>query len=230
MTYKLLNHFPLIARALTALGMTATFLALTILPAQAAVEDQAVPKAPTNIWIENRKPHKATIHWAPSEHTVKYIVEVYGRNGTQVGIFTDVTNTYKKLGERILEKSNKAYYVRIKPVNSDEIPGVFSEAKSFRTKPEKVDSLSAAAVYPESVQIQWEKPRGKIRYFLVRVINEKGKTIQLIKKTSGTTKQYPKRTINNLRPSKFYTIKVKGVYNKSNKGKYSDPLTIIPRQ
>lgn len=192
----------------------------------AAAQAVEIPGKPTNVAVSERASRSAVVSWDTVAGADSYIVEVSGVSGTQVGIFQNITGSSKKIGAATL-KSNKEYYVKVKAVN-EEGGGFFSAATYFRTKPAQVVDEVIIESGSSHARLQWHKPRGEIRYYLIQV-RRKGMVERLIKKTTQLEEPFPTELITGLRPTRKYHFRVRGVYNKSNKGPYSDSV-ILPKR
>jgi len=202
--------------------LTTAFIAV----AQSALAVTDPPPAPTNVQVSHIQPRSAIVTWDASPTADSYILEAYGGSGTQVGIYQNITSTSKKVGSKAL-KSNKDYYVKVRGVN-DEGGGLFSKPVYFRTPPAKVVELRALESGTDYIRLQWHKPRGTIKYYLIQM-KRKGKVRRLLKKTDRLTESYPTRSFRNLNSMRKFRFRVRAVFNKANKGPYSDQV-ILPKR
>ncbi|MFH1536375.1 MAG: S8 family serine peptidase [Patescibacteria group bacterium] len=173
---------------------------------------------PTNIISKFRKPKRIKIKWTEpgDELATSYIVKVgTKKKNWDVG---EYTATKKNRVIRRL-KTNKKYYFKVAAVNG-EGQSSFSKRKNLRTKPKKVKGLKSTKITENTAKLKWKKPRGKIKNYKVRIYKKK----KLVRKYRIKKKEL---NLINLKDKTLYRYKVRAVFNRKNKGSWSNRKSFI---
>lgn len=174
---------------------------------------------------KKRKVNSVRVKWTADANADKYYVKLMTNKKKKIKIFKKVTKTRKTVKNKtnkIYLKSNKPYKVKVRGVTNGGLKGKWSKIKKFRTKPAKVKELLATQnTTVGGADFSWKVVRGKDITYLIKIYDSYDNVLYNLK-TEDTALVVPI-----LNSGEIYKVKVRAIYNKNNKGKWSDIYTFL---
>lgn len=199
-------------------------------------DERVVPSAPASLSVNYRKPTELKIGWTDSSTVTANFEKVYSAKKSFVSSTTETNNVNTLELDNL--KNNKRYYFKIRACTSIGVCSDYLE-DSYRTKPAKVMNIRVQPKYlkSNSAKIRWKrmvrvkkykikltyktsKGKTKKKYYNVKNNKVNGKL-----DINGSKVKIKRKTLKNLKPGTDYSLKIKSIFNKNNKSKYSDKVS-----
>lgn len=178
---------------------------------------------PQNLNVSVRNAKNVKLVWSEVSGATKYKVKVAVWHGKKVKLYKKVKNNHKWI--RGL-KTNKRYWTKVKACNKKGC-GKYSDWEDFRTDPAKPKNVRVTNLTYDSVTVHWNQVRGKHEYYEVKLMAETGEGSFGVQTTGMDAES---REYSGLDHNTTYRIRVRGIYNYLNEGKWSKAVKFTTPQ